>query len=348
MEKFDYVSFWLESYTYMRFPLKEEIGGAFGGIILCFEDKYKARMYTAELLETGCFVEVNSIKNKSAVLNYQGAIHFLKRDESETAVLNFMVSNEFCPVLFVEGIVPKYLSGVAYILEIPDFRDRVELQMNLSEFLNWCADNIEEMSHWWRLAITSRFAQEYDGDLKELFLQSLCLAECARIYFRKRGVSEIEADGWYGTYVQWLLDMLNRGVRMTESCSISDTVTELVIEYLEHEPEVELLPEYALKMMGSDQIQGKKYMLYTDEYVYIPEDLFRIICKPILQHNSFLKLKQELAEDGVLCIQNLEKRNFTVKKEIRASDGKIVRPRFLRLQKDVLVTEDGVDIDQFL
>lgn len=92
-----------------------------------------------------------------------------------------------------------------------------------------------------------------------------------------------------------------------------------------------------IKSIKEDQI-----MLYSDDYVYMNEVLFKDVLKYIHQAIPAETMKQSLVREGVLC-PNAGESSFSVKLTINTLNGKN-RIRVLRFNRNSILNDSEVDI----
>lgn len=86
-----------------------------------------------------------------------------------------------------------------------------------------------------------------------------------------------------------------------------------------------------------------KTVFYDTEYVYMHNNLFRIICRPLTTKLGINSLKRMLAEEGVI-VCNLEKSStFTSKMTVKGSDNLPKRYDMIKLKADELSRAGELD-----
>lgn len=92
-------------------------------------------------------------------------------------------------------------------------------------------------------------------------------------------------------------------------------------------------------------ISDKKVILYDQDYLYISEEMFKRICKPILEIIPISVMKTYLKEEGILLTNNNSLKGYTVKISIRSKEnGDITRVRRMKFDRAKLHRDGDMDI----
>lgn len=90
--------------------------------------------------------------------------------------------------------------------------------------------------------------------------------------------------------------------------------------------------------------QINETLFYTEEYVFMSEDMFKRIVQPILGTIPMNALKHGLVESGVLSVNNCKTATYTVKMHYYRECGQHIGQRMLRFVRDRLAPVGDMDI----
>ena len=127
------------------------------------------------------------------------------------------------------------------------------------------------------------------------------------------------------------------------STDVRGVIKGLVFSYINNSPDMQV------RDIAEGLIKESNIVYYDETSYYFPEDLLKEICKPIAETTSFLHMKREMADAGMLETNQIEKGGFTVKKAIWDSENeRMIRLRFLKIVKNELRSEEGLAIEDYI
>ena len=127
------------------------------------------------------------------------------------------------------------------------------------------------------------------------------------------------------------------------STDVRGVIKGLVFSYINNSPDMQV------RDIAEGLIKESNIVYYDETSYYFPEDLLKEICKPIAETTSFLLMKREMADAGMLETNQIEKGGFTVKKAIWDSENEhMIRLRFLKIVKNELRSEEGLAIEDYI
>ena len=127
------------------------------------------------------------------------------------------------------------------------------------------------------------------------------------------------------------------------STDVRGAIRGLVFSYINNSPDMQV------RDIAEGLIKESNIVYYDETSYYFPEDLLKEICKPIAETTSFLHMKREMADVGMLETNQIEKGGFTVKKAIWDSENeRMIRLRFLKIVKNELRSEEGLAIEDYI
>lgn len=121
-----------------------------------------------------------------------------------------------------------------------------------------------------------------------------------------------------------------------EECDVYDAVRLCIRDSLIKE-------KYLVKNVKDVQVYDSDNILYDEYYYYIPDKMLKHMCKRILGCVTFLQLKKEMGNIGMIeCGKGTK--NYTVKKLLPLSGE---RKRFIKILKECLVYENGLGLENY-
>jgi len=334
-------------YPYLRFVLDVDTDAVNFGIVLVCGSMVEAKGHLKKMIMTDRFIEIVNLKKIPCVCNYQGGIHIWNKMDSEAEILNFLGEKAFCPILLIDGLVPEYLEDTAFVINIGS-KEASEPITEAATLFSWIKQNVALVVNTIRFVKTSRYLDTVVDQMEESLISCIAVGEVYKVYLRAEGEQEDEVETWMDRFVTDVIKMLENSQRMTGRYHVTEAVRLLLYNYIAECDYVNIFYEGDLYMLNREEITNGKYILISDEFIYLKEDMMREVCVPLLTSVSLRQLKVELFEEGTLLCQNIEKRNFTTKKLLYSADGKECRPRFLRLKKSAFTTAEGLDFEDYV
>lgn len=335
--------------SFLRFVLEHYGYVLDEGIVLVADDEMQVRQIVSEYIQN--FKNGRDVqgwkRRRQHLENYQCAFLKLERRHTEPEVLDFLAEKDFLPVVICGGILPEYLRSAHYVFRVgkedlaaiksPEFAEDIGCFQNyiLSHIPEIC-NNIGELE-------SSIALEEYEDEeeLKGIFSVFIGAARIYAMYLRQtdseRGsVYFLEK---YDAELKWRL------AQMTEFASgseIPEMLSELVWDYIEIHPEIQIVDEDYIDGSGWKHIETGMAIVFDKKYYLFPPRLFMAICKPLLQNMSEPELKKVLKGEGILYCNTAD---YTVKKTLTNVFGAKERVRFLWIGKEFLLSSDNLYLE---
>lgn len=277
-------------------------------------------------------------------LNYEVIIHHYTHGDKKEKVLEFLNRKNGFPIVIVDGIVPDFLRNAEFIILLKPGERGVEMVREKYKKLRRYI--IEECEYVRKNLQVLRQSKKYrqmkgNNEKKELFEIMMAVAEIWRLYEREKFQEEIAMTEFsqFCSFVDFVVLGMDR---MSENYEVTEAVKEVLFHYVENNP-----VKFGL-FSANFEGEEEKRILFDGEYYYFFENDLRKMCHPLLRTVSFLQLKQEMYEEGMIVCHNTKSTNYTVNKVYYDSKtGKSVRSRFIKIPKEYLVSEEGLFIEDY-
>lgn len=314
------------------------------GMIILTETPTKAQEVINILKQIGIFVPVPMNEIQETPANYQAGLHLLNKTDKEEEVVKFLFTKEYFPVLIVTGIAPTYLDGIAPVMRYDGDYD-IDID-ELQKLIGWIKNNVLVVREDLKRAKVGEFPTIKDIPFESSYRSALGTAEVIWGYKRSNSVNEENAKEELQNYVIWMIKRLRESERFTGVYQVSEAVKDAVYTFVRNNT-ILFLPCEDFDEEVYQLVNKNRVILMDDEFYWIPNGLLERICSDLVKNVTYTHLKQELVEEGTLYCNSTDKKNFTVKKIFSLGNGKTVRPRFVKLLKKALISEEGYDLDQY-
>lgn len=327
--------------------LKEEGLSHSGGIIVFTETSAAKNQFLSQMKAAGG-VEVKTTKSRSDddIPNNCFAIYTYKRYDKDVDVLAFLDQEEFFPIVLIYSVIPDVLQMRENIWVFKALKDEVMAQVlkELQAFKRYIRENPLIFQREMRLIRSSNVLQDTQRG-NSLILGLIAAAQAYAIFYRER-----HDENETALKVNTLRNVINDFAEISESYigkfDILPSVKWAVERYVENTEDLRIGNIYEVERELLEAVQNDNAILYDSEWYYIPQTVFKDICKKNLELVSDIVIKEELYKAGMLSCNELQKTNFTVKKIFFTSYGECLRKRFLKISKEFFITEDTLALEE--
>ncbi|WP_343083960.1 hypothetical protein [Blautia producta] len=338
--------------SFMRY-ISHEYGCTLdSGFVLVADDQRQARRFITEYkraLNNG----IQIMKWNTRCVrpeNYHCAFLLLQKEMKEEEIVRFLMQQDFLPIVVVGGILPDFLKTDFYIFKIKNKDiEGLEDERNrliYSELRQYIIENVEEVCTILQRVETSTAMLEYDGpqEMRGLFRIMVGISSVFGSYIRKtRTEAEVSAFS-----IKYLHESKVRIFQFSDFSSgenLRETFSQLLWKYVEENERVKISDISMVDGETCQALRESSVILYDLEYYYLPPELFRDICQPLLETISIPEVKKQLKTEGILYCNSMD---YTVKKQIINVFGNIERPRLLWICKEELLLPDNLFLEEVL
>lgn len=315
------------------------------GIVVVAESENEERQFmnAYRRFEDVQVVEKTNVKN----LNFEVVIYHYKRGDNEKKVIEFLHKEEGLPIVLVNGIVPEFLrnSENIFLLKSKDIEGEVmKIKEDCQKFKKFVIKEVEFVQR--RLEIIKRSGKyrgkEISNERRDFYEMVMAVAEIWKDYESVQWQEEI-AGANLKRFEEFITESIRGAERMSENYSVYEAVRAEIFRYVKRERVKFSNFSNVLYLREGNE---KDLILYDETGYYIFETLLRKMCTPLLDNVSFLQLKREMFDEGMIvthCTKNL---NFTINKVyIDHKTGKSIRTRFIKIPKEYLISEEGLFLE---
>ncbi|MDY5483395.1 MAG: hypothetical protein SPF91_04285, partial [Clostridium sp.] len=234
------------------------------------------------------------------------------------------------PVLCLEERdLVQLISGQNFVREIDDFENFI---VNSQAAACSCLKFVKESA--WYLDLCDNL----------LFCGLRATISLMQIYLVQSQVEEIAAAKL--DRAKTVLNMLIKRAECVDDDGVFAIVRDLLEDYLSSSflpviSSIDAIDDEMVKAM-----EENRALLFDDDFYYIPDQILKQACAPLLCERGFYSLKNQLVEEGVIIINKQENPNYTIKKQVRSQKGKIMRGRFLKLSREKFVAEGKLTLEE--
>lgn len=330
----------------MRPFLKDERLALRNGIVVLAEDRSDFVNIENKLLDAGGIMCKKIGKSTPNVLNHLIGIHEYSRFDKAEAILQFLAEEDFTPILLTCGLIPDYLDNG--IVVIPIFEGKnIQVQKTIQELQNfrqYAHRQPEILQRELKLFVTSDvYMRNEGGSSLNIVLEATVAVFCA-IYRSDHTEQETEKRR---TQLRKVISYyVNLTEEQGEEYEVLDAIKKSVENELDANPQILISPCDEIEGEIVKALGNSDVILYDEDWYYFPEKIMRQACKPLSEIISFLSLKRELYEAGMLYCNNVTAGNYTVKRMLTNSFGYTFRARFLKIRKDFFVPLGGLGLEE--
>lgn len=331
----------LKTLAFLKIPLKNCGYCVDSGCILILESERLAKQFIETVAGTGDVVIIDNLQNVN-VENYKLAFHLYSKKENGKSVESFLNRTDFLPVVVVAGIVPKEFHEKYYIFKanVPNVQKSRKAYESFKEFV---LSDVKYVIRELRLLETAGFLQNsvVSSEFVMMYDSMIAVGWIWKLFMRNNGVKQIIADARFLNYLNDVQKWIGNIERFEGTYGISEAMKSVLINYAVEKN----LQFHEGMVIDSDMAENiNETIFYDSENYYFPEVLLKKICTPLVDTISFLQLKQEMFEEGMLMCNDNDKRNYTIKKELYFTDTSTkIRTRFLKISRESLLSDEGLE-----
>lgn len=281
--------------------------------------------------------------------NYKAGLHLYNVKDEEDSTMDFLMQENFLPVVVIGGVVPAFLKSYSYIFRIEDsdMEDVRNTSFN-DEFLafkTFVVQNIKVVQSSLERLKSSNAIEEYDGDpeFRRLYETITAVGEIWRIFIREKQ-NEKETENFWAAYLDCAKRQIRKIPEFDGAYELAQTVSRMIWKYIDEHPEVEVGSIDMVDGRLEAAIQNEMAILYDMDFYYVSEKLVRKSCISLMETLSFVELKRKMRDEGIICCASDE---YTIKKYYTNVYGIQKRKRFLRFNREFLLSEDGMQLEDF-
>lgn len=337
--------------SFLRFILKEKNYNLDSGLVLVMDNQRLVRQFVNDYnvkFKNGVSINRWNIRSKCPANHCCGFMAFQKEMKEET-IQTFLAEQNFMPILVVSGgILPDFLRMDFNIFriredEMLDLKDK-NSQILLGGFQDYIIKNVDEVCAVIERVETTKAVIEFDGQ-EEMFNLFRNLAAVISVYatYLRRSKTEVEVAEISDKLIQESKRRIFQIVDFSSGENLREAFSQLLWRYA---GEKEGLTIADVSMVNGETCQAlreNRAILYDSGYYYLPPELFRDICKPLLETTSIPEVKRQLKAEGILYCNSMD---YTVKKQIVTVFGNIERLRFLWICKEELLLPDNLYLEE--
>lgn len=310
------------------------------GIALIADDDEMASLLEMTLCEGFDAVRIEFGRGKNVQpLNYQCGVKVYDLHDKEEKILEFLRETSFLPVVIVGGIVPKFMVQKAYLFRCSASVGEVQFVAELyAQFREWFMKNPQNVQEIIESVKKEKIGQVKNGMEGYISIQKCVVVTCFLwdVTMAILGIPEDERKKEAENYLLNMIRAINNMEEYGEDCDVYDAVRLCIRDSVMKE-------KYCVVDVKCVQVYNPNTILYDDDYYYIPDKMLQHMCEGILRCVSFLQLKKEMADIGMIkCGEGTK--NYTVKKMISLSRE---RKRFIKIPKDYLLDDTGLGLENY-
>ena len=333
-------------YSFVRYLIQRVGVTLTPGIIIVADGKNEAKQIASNLIKIGIAKRFNAEAiQEDFPDNYQMSVRVLEKRDSENEILSFLETEKFLPVVIASGICPEYVEDDIYVIRM----DSDIPQTSISEFHEitiWVLDNLEVVLHEMRRLDCSLKRAEIAKKVSLLYRVIAMIASVLEMYHMDTSGDELLANSETKEFLEWGKNMLEDIAKLTGYCKISEAVAHAVYEYLNVGNK-----SYFVDLASADNtINSKmfpKVIFFDETWYFLQENHLKEMCSKICNDVSFRQIKEELVKEGVLEVSEWSQNNYTIQMSVHI-DGQTKRKHFLKIKKDVFLSEDDEYIEDIM
>lgn len=178
---------------------------------------------------------------------------------------------------------------------------------------------------------------------KPLLKLLLAVGEVQRSYIRDVE-NENQADLFWNTYVQESVRRICAIQDFADGLEIRQLLTEAFFEQIDSGSILMIKPIHNIDMNVLNLMKNHKAIVFDEEYYYLTEEMLKNICSSMTGEYSWLELKHQMAESGVIRKWDS---GFTAKKSF-VYEGSSIRLRVMMIHKEIVFASgDGSSLEDY-
>ena len=287
-------------------------------------------------------IQLSNQKKERSLRNYE--LYFFKyRKMKNGEILEDFLEDTSALKLVIGVLLPDSLcSEYAECLLIFDesilehSEDEADAKTEMTNFFEYAKKNSAIICRTIKL-----FKQRMDMKERKvsLMLKAAACAWCE--YFRETKTEEQTQQEKEG-----LMKLIDRWVEITENYfefdAVSRTIGVLFVDYVNSCDDIIIGITDEVDSAMAKAIERRRGILEGRDFFFVPEELLREACMPLMDSISFLSIKRELHNEGYLLCNNMKNQNYTTKVLITNVYGYSCRIRFLKLRRELFESSMNV------
>ena len=314
------------------------------GVTIYAEDIRSYDILTEKLNEMGAIPCKLVSKKKREIQNNKMGIHQYQRYDRDSEIRGFLEVDEFLPIVLIHSLIPNSLEAAPNFL-IYSRTENCEVcsigcKIDIQKYLRKNSENITRaIDHY----LTSEFYLTRRVSTG-LFLTLGVAIEVWSDYYRNSH-SEIDTKKKKKHLQEILIQCEELAETYRGRCDVCDAVKKSIEEYVDtSDVVIGRIDEIDRRMMIA--LRQEMAILYDEKDYFIYEKVLDAACHSMSQLVSKLNIKRELMYSGYLICNDLNERNFTVKKVVNAVDGSKSRIRVLRIKREFFERFDSPGLEE--
>lgn len=328
--------FLISAFAFIREPLRLAGYCVEEGIILVVNNTALCERVVGELLGFNGIKLRLRLNGVIDAANYQLAITTYDRAYKPEVLQNFMSQTSFLPVVLAKGIIPHELRPFKNVLVIEDIDTDPTLRESrkaiFEEFIKYVTDDsldlLSELKSARRIAEreTRQWFSDVPGALGAVTSVVYDYA-CKRI-----GVSnEKKIHDFIMARYRRLISAYCRG---DTEIDMLESVCRCLADYLDAHEEVFVGEIDRTEEEFWNACEEDRAIVYDASSYFLSDRILRDSMSEITVFIPYIRIKQELKDCEALICNTGETDGFTVKKVFWRPDGRLIRPRVLRLSRE--------------
>lgn len=319
------------------------------GMVLVADDDVQARQFVkAYCQNVGNGQQISSWKKRrNYPLNYQCGFMTIKVRMAEEELEDFLAEECFLPVVVCGGVLPDFLKGRHYVFRLSqadlDIIHEKEFLDELEAFRIYVVENIEDVCKTLKELGSSIVIGEYEGEesLRRIYGFLVAVGTVYASFLRKARTQREVVD-FFAKYIKEVMKALSLMQDFASGEMLKEVVNSLVWKYLDEDNEVVFADVNYINLKAGTAIEQGRALLFDKNYYLFSPSLYMEICKPLLDTMSVTELKRRLRKDGIIYCNSVD---HTVKKNLTNVCGATVRPRFIWVCKEILLSSDNLRLE---
>ena len=310
------------------------------GFILIFEDDAAAAKAQEIFLQIWHARKATTKQEREELCNFEIGLRRYGRYDSAKEIETFLQEKSFLPVVLVGGVLPEELveTGYAFYIErmLEDIRDVTEEFKKLDQL----TDNVNVLNYIIQNAEKSVLMDKYERNDRYAWCMKAFVVT-AELWgsILQEELSEMEVRDLKDEYCETLFDRLDQMEDLYDVTDVEEVVKYFIMRYLDRHPKIKFIN------VTEATCEENNSVLYDDDTIYFSEEMLKEACEPVKESISFLQLKKEMEASGMIICNATKKHNYTVKKSILdRKNGKSIRIRYVKIVREKLRLQDGIDL----
>ena len=313
------------------------------GVIDLMDSKTQARWWIQKSENLVDSKQIQKLGHVNA-LNFQACLHMLRPSDSCESVNNFLMERMCLPVLVVGGNLPYSLREDCYIFRIKRSETISAFGEEYAEFREFVIKNAEFIKEQITDFAKTSFAQDLqeDSEKYDIFQVLIVVGYVWKMYYESK-YSEEKAEDFWEQYRKDALDTVRCFDDYIDYYDIEDELASLVWDFIEKHPEILLAETESVDGTVYKAMQENHAVLFDATFYYFPERLLKTIVQSLMNTMAIGELKKIMKKREIIACDG---EGYTVKKRYVTSFGYCGRMRAIKIRKDVLISAEGLMLEE--